>query len=78
MDVSVSDSKTYNNVIFINPDDSITTYKGSTVVRSTMEGGGGNIAYMILSLKKGDSVKVFAEAGATCDVKGSLTVARRF
>lgn len=78
MDVGVSDSRTYNNAIFINPDDSITTYKGSTVVRSTMLSGGGSISYMITSLEKGDSVKVFTYTSVPCDVQARLTVARRF
>ena len=78
MDVSLSDSGMYNNAIFINPDDSITTHKGSTVIRSTMLGGGGNIAYMIKSLEKGDSVKVFAYTAVTCNATARLTVARRF
>ena len=78
MDVSVDDSKVYINAIFINPDDSISTYKESTVIRSTMSGGGGSIAYMIMSLKKGDSVKVFAYTVVTCNATARLTVARRF
>ena len=78
MDVSVSSDSIYINAIFINPDDSITTYKASTVTRSTMNSGGGNIAYMITSLKKGDSVKVFAYTTVTCNSTARLTVARRF
>ena len=79
MEVSISaDSKMYNNAIFINPDDTITTYKEGTVIRSTMVGGGGSIAYMATSLKKGDSVKVFAYAGAPCNAQARLTGARRF
>ena len=78
MDVSVDDSKIYINAIFINPDDSITTYKEGTVIRSTMYGGGGSIAYMTTSIKKGDSVKVFAYTTVTCNAKARLTVAKRF
>ena len=78
MAVSVSSSEVYNNAIFINPDDSITTYKEGTVIRSTMYGGGGSIAYMTTSLKKGDSVKVFAYTPAPCNAQARLTVARRF
>lgn len=78
MAVSISSDKMYNNAIFINPDDSITTYKEGTVIRSTMLGGGGSIAYMTTSLKKGDSVKVFAYAGAPCNAQARLTVTKRF
>ena len=79
MAVSVSlPGNTYNNSIFINPDDSITTYKEGTVVRSTMIGGGGSIAYMTTSLKKDDSVKVFTYAADPCNAQARLTVARRF
>lgn len=78
MDVSLDNSGIYINSIFINSDDSATTYKESTVVRSTMLGGGGSIAYMITSLEKGDSVKVFAYTTATCNARARLTVARRF
>lgn len=78
MAVNISSSASYNNAIFINPDDSATTYKEGTVIRSSMYGGGGSISYMITSLKKGDSVKVFAYAGTTCDAQARLTVARRF
>lgn len=78
MDVSVSSASSYNNAIFINPDDSITKYKEGTVTRSSMYGGGGSISYMIMSLKKGDSVKVFAYTAVTCNVQARLTVARRF
>ena len=78
MAVSVSSSAVYNNAIFINPDDSITTYKEGTVIRSTMYGGGGSIAYMTTSLKKDDSVKVFAYTGTPCNAQARLTVARRF
>ena len=78
MDVSLDNSGIYINSIFINSDDSATTYKESTVVRSTRLGGGGSIAYMITSLEKGDSVKVFAYTTVTCNATARLTVARRF
>lgn len=78
MAVSISSQSTYNNAIFINPDNSVTTYKEGTVTRSSMFGGGGSISYMITSLEKGDNVKVFAYTGATCNAQARLTVARRF
>ena len=77
MDVNVSDSGMYNNAIFINAD-SESTYKDQIVTRSTMLSGGGNIAYMITSLKKGDSVKAYTYTSAPCNVQARLTVARRF
>lgn len=78
MAVSISSTSVYNNAIFINPDNSVTTYKEGTVTRSTMYGGGGSISYMITSLKRGDSVKVYSYTGATCNAQARLTVARRF
>ena len=50
-------------------------YIGKEIVKSFFTG---SIAYMIMSLKKGDSVKVFAYTSVTCNVKARLTVARRF
>ena len=78
MNCSLSNSGMYNNGISINSNDYIPASIRTTIVRSTMLDGGGSIAYVVTSLKKGDSVNVVAHTAVACNVRSRLTVARRF
>jgi hypothetical protein len=78
MEVKPSSESYYNNAIYINANDSATSYEYQITTRCSMYAGGGNIAYMIRKFKKGDIVKVFAYVPVACTAVTKFIVARRF